>query len=90
MFRDFVVPILRQITADFREGRDAKLFASPTWANRSLRRRLVTLVLAVPGIELGYCARPGEADVRVIGSAEADRASGGDCSRKTGQRDLQR
>ena len=28
-------------------------------------------MLAVPGIELGYCARPGEADVRVIGNAEA-------------------
>ena len=28
-------------------------------------------IAAVPGIELGYCARPGEVDVRVIGSAEA-------------------
>src|SRR5204863_7148355 len=28
------------------------------------------LIAAVPGIEFGYCARPGEVDVRVIGSAE--------------------
>src|SRR4030095_9922450 len=28
-------------------------------------------VLAIPEIELGYCARPGEVDVRVIGSPEA-------------------
>jgi nicotinamide-nucleotide amidase len=28
-------------------------------------------VLAVPGIELGYCARPGEAEVRIVGKAEA-------------------
>ena len=38
--------------------------------SRSLRRRLAAAVAAVPGIELGYCARPGEVDVRVIGSAE--------------------
>src|SRR5438552_16691252 len=28
-------------------------------------------VLALPGIELGYCARPGEVDLRIIGKAEA-------------------
>jgi PncC family amidohydrolase len=28
-------------------------------------------VLAIPGIELGYCARPGEVEVRIIGRAEA-------------------
>jgi len=28
-------------------------------------------VLAIPGIELGYCARPGEVEVRIIGKAEA-------------------
>ncbi len=27
--------------------------------------------LAIPGIELGYCARPGEVDVRIIGNPEA-------------------
>jgi nicotinamide-nucleotide amidase len=28
-------------------------------------------VLAIPGVELGYCARPGEADVRIIGERAA-------------------
>jgi nicotinamide-nucleotide amidase len=28
-------------------------------------------VLAIPGIELGYCARPGEVEVRIIGQPEA-------------------
>src|SRR5207244_11167653 len=28
-------------------------------------------VLAILGIELGYCARPGEVDLRIIGKAEA-------------------
>jgi nicotinamide-nucleotide amidase len=28
-------------------------------------------ILAIPGIELGYCARPSEVDVRIVGEAEA-------------------
>ena len=28
-------------------------------------------ILAIPGIELGYCARPGEVEVRIIGKTEA-------------------
>jgi len=28
-------------------------------------------VLAIPGIELGYCARPGEVEVRIIGEPDA-------------------
>jgi len=28
-------------------------------------------ILAIPGIELGYCARPGEVDVRIIGERAA-------------------
>ena len=32
-------------------------------------------VLAIPGIELGYCARPGEVEVRIIGNPNAIRAA---------------
>ena len=32
-------------------------------------------VLAIPGIELGYCARPGEVEVRIIGSPQAIQAA---------------
>jgi nicotinamide-nucleotide amidase len=32
-------------------------------------------VLAIPGIELGYCARPGEVEVRVIGDRKAIQAA---------------
>src|SRR4029077_14699708 len=28
-------------------------------------------ILAIPGVELGYCARPGEEDVRIIGKRAA-------------------
>src|SRR5438034_4845503 len=30
-----------------------------------------TKILAIPGVELGYCARPGEVDVRMIGERAA-------------------
>jgi nicotinamide-nucleotide amidase len=32
-------------------------------------------VLAIPGIELGYCARPGEVEVRIIGDPKAIQAA---------------
>ena len=32
-------------------------------------------VLAIPGIELGYCARPGEVEVRIIGQPDAIQAA---------------
>src|SRR5437763_2707468 len=32
-------------------------------------------VLTIPGIELGYCARPGEVEVRIIGNPNAIRAA---------------
>jgi nicotinamide-nucleotide amidase len=32
-------------------------------------------VLAIPGIELGYCARPGEVEVRIIGNPNAIEAA---------------
>ena len=70
MFRAFAMPILRSIVP----------------ASGSLERRLYRIVgigeslveeaiggkvLAIPGVELGYCARPGEVDVRIIGNADA-------------------
>ena len=70
MFRDFVVPIVRQITAA-----SAKLvmrnFRIANMGESIIEKKIGAAVLAIPEIELGYCARPGEADVRVIGSAAA-------------------
>src|SRR5437763_7475157 len=70
MFRYFVVPIVRQFTA----GSEKLVMRSFRIANMGesiIEKKIGAAVLAVPGIELGYCARPGEADVRVIGSAAA-------------------
>jgi nicotinamide-nucleotide amidase len=70
MFRNFVIPILRQITAD--AGRPVmRTFRVANMGESIIEKKIGVTVLAVPGIELGYCARPGEADVRVIGSPEA-------------------
>jgi nicotinamide-nucleotide amidase len=70
MFRNFVVPIVRQITA----GSIKPVMRSFRIANVGesvIEKKIGAAVLAISGIELGYCARPGEADVRVIGSAAA-------------------
>ncbi|MEA3189006.1 MAG: nicotinamide-nucleotide amidase [Chthoniobacter sp.] len=74
MFRESVLPILKTIAPQ-----------KPTFACRSFRvvgigeSNVEALVgeeiLAIEGIELGYCARPGEVDVRCIGTPEMlDRA----------------
>ena len=70
MFRDFVLPIVHKITAAS-EKRVMRNFRIANMGESIIEKKIGDAVLAVPGIELGYCARPGEADVRVIGSAEA-------------------
>ena len=70
MFRDSVVPILHQI-ATASEKAVMRNFRIANMGESIIEKKIGDAVLAIPGIELGYCARPGEADVRVIGSAEA-------------------
>ena len=70
MFRNFVAPVLRRITAESKK--DAmRTFRVANMGESIIEKKIGDLVLAVPGIELGYCARPGEVEVRVIGSAAA-------------------
>jgi nicotinamide-nucleotide amidase len=70
MFRDFVVPLLRQIAAAA-EKLVMRSFRIANMGESIIEKKIGPAVLAIPGIELGYCARPGEADVRIIGAAEA-------------------
>src|SRR5262245_48660918 len=70
MFRDSVVPILHQL-ATASEKAVMRSFRIANLGESIIEKKIGDAVLAIPGIELGYCARPGEADVRVIGSAEA-------------------
>src|SRR6266568_412193 len=54
MFRAFVTPVLRSIVQ------------VPATIEQAIGKK----VLAIPGIELGYCARPGEVDVRIVGGSD--------------------
>jgi nicotinamide-nucleotide amidase len=70
MFTKFVVPILQSIlqvplSIQRRSYRIAGMGES------LVEKAIGEKVLTVPGIELGYCARPGEVEVRIIGEPKA-------------------
>ena len=70
MFKKFTMPILRSIlqvpiSIERRSYRIAGLGES------FVEEAIGEKVLAIPGIELGYCARPGEVEVRIIGEQKA-------------------
>jgi nicotinamide-nucleotide amidase len=70
MFRAFVVPILRSIVpaSALIEKRLYKIAdMGESLVEEAIRER----VLAIPGIELGYCARPNEVEVRIVGKTKA-------------------
>ena len=70
MFRTFVMPILRSIVpASAILGR--RVYRIAGVGESLVEEAIGAKVLAIPGIELGYCARPGEVEVRIIGRAEA-------------------
>jgi nicotinamide-nucleotide amidase len=66
MFRESVMPMLRGLI------RNPPLFVRRIYRIANMGESLVEAaisdkVMAIPGIELGYCARPGEVDVRIVG-----------------------
>jgi nicotinamide-nucleotide amidase len=68
MFRNFVAPVLHRLTAESKKAA-MRTFHIANMGESIIEKKIGDLVAAVPGIELGYCARPGEVDVRVIGRA---------------------
>src|SRR5947209_2204445 len=70
MFRAFVMPILRSIVPASALI-ERRLYKIADKGESLVEEAIGELVLAIPGIELGYCARPGEVDLRIIGKAEA-------------------
>jgi nicotinamide-nucleotide amidase len=70
MFRAFVMPILDTIVpaSDLIERRVYKIASK---GESLVEEAIGDRVLAIPGIELGYCARPAEVDVRIVGKAKA-------------------
>src|SRR3954454_2000454 len=69
MFRDSVVPILQKITPA--RNFERRLYRLANMGESLVERAIGADVLAIGGIELGYCARPSEVDLRVIGDKAA-------------------
>src|SRR5919198_3208288 len=70
MFRAFVMPILRSIVP-VSALVERRLYKIADKGESLVEEAIRDRVLAVPGIELGYCARPGEVDVRIVGKPNA-------------------
>jgi nicotinamide-nucleotide amidase len=70
MFGDFVSPILRSI-AQVPQSIERRLYKIAGIGESIVEEAIGEKVLAIPGIELGYCARPGEVDVRILGGPDA-------------------
>jgi competence/damage-inducible protein CinA-like protein len=69
MFSKFVRPILHSLVGHVTiERRQYKIAGM---GESIVEEAIGEKVLAIPGIELGYCARPGEVDVRIVGDQQA-------------------
>lgn len=68
MFRKYVMPILRPLAPS--SAIEQRVYKVAGMGESSVEEAIGEKVLAIPGIELGYCARPGEVDVRIIGKPE--------------------
>src|ERR1700730_427881 len=67
MFLESVMSILRSIIPASRLSR--RLYKIAMTGESLVEEAIGKDVLAIPGLELGYCARPGEVDVRFVGEA---------------------
>jgi competence/damage-inducible protein CinA-like protein len=68
MFRGFVLPLLRKIVPP-NFGKDCRMYRIAGMGESLVEEAVGAPLLELPGIELGYCARPGEMDLRLIGDA---------------------
>jgi nicotinamide-nucleotide amidase len=70
MFRESVLPKLRSI-AQTPPLFDRRIYKIACVGESLVEEAIGQKILAIPGIELGYCARPGEVEVRIIGEPGA-------------------
>lgn len=70
MFRKFVLPILHSIIR-VPLPVERRLYRMSGVGESLVEEAIGEKVLAIPGIELGYCARPGEVEVRIVGEPKA-------------------
>jgi nicotinamide-nucleotide amidase len=69
MFTTYVVPKLRILVGS--HDLYAMIYRTTGLGESQVERIIGERLLAIPGLELGYCARMGEVDVRVIGPQSA-------------------
>jgi len=74
MFRKFAMPILKCII-EVPLPVERRSYSIAGVGESLVENAIGEKVLAIPGIELGYCARPGEVEVRIIGGPNAIRAA---------------
>ena len=70
MFRKFALPILHSLIAAPLPV-ERRSYSIAGTGESVVEKAIGEKVLAIPGIELGYCARPGEVEVRIIGEPDA-------------------
>jgi nicotinamide-nucleotide amidase len=68
MFRKYVRPLLQSLAPS--SAIEQRVYKVAGVGESTVEEAIGQKVLAIPGIELGYCARPGEVDVRIIGKPE--------------------
>jgi nicotinamide-nucleotide amidase len=74
MFREHAMSILRSIVQAPPKF-ERRFYKIAVMGESVIEEKIGKKILAIPGVELGYCARPGEVDVRIIGERGAlDRA----------------
>ena len=69
MFRAFVTPVLRSIV-HVPASIERRLYKIACLGESTIEEAIGDKVLAIPGLELGYCARPGEVDIRIVGESD--------------------
>jgi nicotinamide-nucleotide amidase len=70
MFKKFAMPILKSII-EMPSQVERRSYNIAGVGESLVEKAIGEKVLAIPGIELGYCARPGEVEVRIIGQPDA-------------------
>jgi nicotinamide-nucleotide amidase len=74
MFQSSVLPILHELVPQ-KFAVDRRTYRIVGMGESLVEEAIGARLLEIPGIELGYCARPGEVDLRIIGEQPAlDRA----------------
>ncbi|MFN2624081.1 MAG: competence/damage-inducible protein A [Chthoniobacterales bacterium] len=68
MFRAFVLPILHGLIRA-ESATDRRMFRIACMGESLVEEAVGEQLLALPGLELGYCARPGEMDLRLVGES---------------------